>query len=110
MNEITDNEKYINDKIIWNYFKYQNPSFLAKDLIRATEAKNQKFVSYDNGRLVNLRKAIDKKQFPENENPKKQSILLITSSTLLNFNKRPSDLPKWTYCKCFKDYQQHLHK
>ena len=40
MNEITDNEKYINDKIIWNYFKYQNPSFLAKDLIRATEAKN----------------------------------------------------------------------
>ena len=92
MNEITDNEKYINDKIIWNYFKYQNPSLLAKDLIRATEAKNWKFVSYDNGRLVNLRNALNKKQIPENQNPKKQSILLITSSTLLNFNKRQVDL------------------
>ena len=71
MNEITDNEKYINDKIIWNYFKYQNPSLLAKDLIRATEAKNWKFVSYDNGRLVNLRNALNKKQIPENQNPKK---------------------------------------
>ena len=53
MNEITDNEKDINDKIILDYFKYQNPSFLAKALIRAMEAKNWKFVSYDNGRLVN---------------------------------------------------------
>ena len=71
MNEITNNEKYINDKIIWNYFKYQNTSFLAKDLIRATEAQNWKIVSYDNDRLVNLRNAINKKQILENENPKK---------------------------------------
>ena len=71
MNEITNNEKYINDKIIWNYFKYQNTSFLAKDLIRATEAQNWKIVSYDNDRLVNLRNAINKKQIIENENPKK---------------------------------------
>ena len=33
-------EKDTNDEIFWNYFKYQNPSILAKDLIRATQAKN----------------------------------------------------------------------
>ena len=102
MNEITDNEKVINDKIILDYFKYQNPSFLAKALIRAMEAKNWKFVSYDNGRLVNWGNAINKKQIPEKENPKK---VVNIVDNILDFNKRPSDLPKWTYCKCFKDYQ-----
>ena len=102
MNEITDNEKDINDKIILDYFKYQNPSFLAKALIRAMEATNWKFVSYDNGRLVNWGNAINKKQIPEKENPKK---VVNIVDNILDFNKRPSDLPKWTYCKCFKDYQ-----
>ena len=27
MNDITADKKDINDKIFWNYFKYQNPSF-----------------------------------------------------------------------------------
>ena len=40
MNEIIANEKDINDEIFWNYLKYQSPSLLAKDLIRATQAKN----------------------------------------------------------------------
>ena len=40
MNEIIANEKDMNDEIIWNYFKYQNPPFLAKDLIRANQVKN----------------------------------------------------------------------
>ena len=39
MNEIIADEKDINDEIFWNYFKYQNPSFLAKDLIRAKLSK-----------------------------------------------------------------------
>ena len=30
MNEIIAEEKDISDKIFWNYFKYQNPSYLAK--------------------------------------------------------------------------------
>ena len=40
MNKIIPNEKDINEEIFWNYFKYQNPLFLAKDLIRAMQAKN----------------------------------------------------------------------
>ena len=38
MNEI------IIDEVFWIYFKYQNPSFLAKDLIRANQAKNEQLV------------------------------------------------------------------
>ena len=32
MNKVIADEKDIDDKIHWNYFKYQNPLFLAKDL------------------------------------------------------------------------------
>ena len=39
MNEIIANEKDINDEIFWNYFKYQNPSFLTKYFIRAMQFK-----------------------------------------------------------------------
>ena len=38
MNEIVTDKKDINDETFWNYFKYRNPSFLAKDLIRAKQA------------------------------------------------------------------------
>ena len=41
MNEIIADGKVINDEIFWNYCKYQNPLFLAKDLIRAKQVKNQ---------------------------------------------------------------------
>ena len=39
MNKIIAKEIDINDKIFWKYFKYQNPSFLAKALIKAKQAK-----------------------------------------------------------------------
>ena len=39
MNEITA-EKKDNDDIFWNHFKDQNQSLLGKDLIRATQVKN----------------------------------------------------------------------
>ena len=32
MNAIVADEKDITDEMFWNYFKYQNPLFLAKDL------------------------------------------------------------------------------
>ena len=35
INEIISDEKEIDGEIFCNYFKYYNPSFLAKDLIRA---------------------------------------------------------------------------
>ena len=39
MNENIADEKDTNDEIFWDCFKYRNPSFLAKDLIRAKQAK-----------------------------------------------------------------------
>ena len=37
MSEVIADKKDINNEMFCNYFKYQNPSFLAKDLIRAKE-------------------------------------------------------------------------
>ena len=45
MNEITADEKDINNEIFLDYFKYQNPQFLVKDLICAKQNKNEKFVN-----------------------------------------------------------------
>ena len=67
-NGITAEKKDIHDEIFWNYFKYQNSLFLANDLIRAKEAKNEQIVNSINGGLTDLRNAIVKKEIPENEN------------------------------------------
>ena len=61
MNEIIANEKDINDEIFWNYFKYQNPSFLAKNLIRAKQAKNEQLVNNINDEFISLRNVVIKK-------------------------------------------------
>ena len=52
MNELITDEKDMNDKIFENYFKYQNPSVLAKDQIRAAQPKNQQLVSDVNDGLI----------------------------------------------------------
>ena len=71
MNEIIAGEKDINNEIILNYFTYQNPSFLVKDLISAKQDKNKKLVNNINNGLIDLRNEINRKEIPENENPKK---------------------------------------
>ena len=38
--------------------KYQNPSFLVKDLIRAKQSKNKQLVNYINDELIYLRNEI----------------------------------------------------
>ena len=62
MNEIIADEKDTIDKIFRKYFKYQNPSLLAKDLIRAQQVKNEQFVNNINDELIHLR--IIKKDIP----------------------------------------------
>ena len=66
INEIISDEKEINGEIFCNYFKCQNPSFLAKDLIRAQLSTNELLVDNINDGLTDLRKAIIKKEIPEN--------------------------------------------
>ena len=40
INKIINDEKGINNEIFNDYFRYQNPSFLAKDLIKTDQSKN----------------------------------------------------------------------
>ena len=61
MNEIIANENNMIEEIFGNYFKYQNPSFLAKNLIRSTKAKNEKLVINLKDGLINIRNVIIKK-------------------------------------------------
>ena len=49
--------------MFWDYFKYQNPSFLAKDLIRAAQAKNEQIVNNVNDGLIDLRTILTEKKF-----------------------------------------------
>ena len=65
--------------------KYHNPSFLAKDLIRAKQAKNEQLVNNVNAKLVNLRNSINRKKIPENENPNK---IVDIIDKILHFNKQ----------------------
>ena len=54
-----------------NYFKYQSPSSLVKDLFKANKNKNNKIKYMIINELTKLMKDINIKQIPENENPKK---------------------------------------
>ena len=78
-------EKDINAKIFWNYFKYQCPLFLAKDLITSKQAKNEQLVNSINGELIDLQNVITKKEIPENENPDKIADIV---EEILDFNKQ----------------------
>ena len=65
--------------------KYQNPSFLAKDLFRATQAKNEQLLNNVKDGLIDLRNSIIKKEIPENENPNK---IVDIVEKLLDCNKQ----------------------
>ena len=91
MNKIIDNEKFINDEILWNYLKYQNPLFVATDSVRAKQAKNEKLVNNINDGLIHFRNAMIRKTISGNQNSNKIVVLLKKSSTLIN-NKKVKEL------------------
>ena len=57
--------------MLMEYFKYQSPSFLAKDLHKASQARNEQIVNQVNDALIDLWNAVEKKEIAENENPDK---------------------------------------
>ena len=61
MNETIPDKNDKNDRIFWNHFKCQNPSFLTKDLSRDNQAKNEQLVNNIKYGLINLKSAINKK-------------------------------------------------
>ena len=61
MSEIIAGKKDINNKIFLNYFRYQNPLFLVRDLISAEQDKNEKLVNNINDGLTDLRNSVNRK-------------------------------------------------
>ena len=109
MSEIIAGKKDINNKIFLNYFKYQNPLFLVKDLISTEQDRNEKLVNNINDGLIDLRNSVNRKEIPENKNPEKEVKIV---EIILAFNKQQKRKGiKMLYLnKCFKEYQQLLHK
>ena len=82
----------MNKKIQLNkYFKivlfYRSPSYLAKSLYDSEDIKNDRIIKNINELLINLKNSINSEEIPENENPKKKSILLKKSLNLINKKK-----------------------
>ena len=58
-----------NYEIFRKNFRYQNPPFLAKELIKANQARIEHILNLDNYALIDLRNAINKKTITENKDP-----------------------------------------
>ena len=52
ISKIENDEKKINNEIFKKYFRYQNPSFLGKDLYKVDQAKNEEMISQVNDALT----------------------------------------------------------
>lgn len=62
-------KKNVNNEIFGEYFNHQNPSALAKNLLKANETKNQaknkQIVNHDKYARIDFRNAINKKIVPK---------------------------------------------
>ena len=74
----------INEQIFNEFFSYQYPSFLVKDLYEDNQNKNNKIVKNINESFINLRNSINSKEIPENKNLKK---VINIDEKILDFNK-----------------------
>ena len=86
MDQIIADGKYISDEVFWNYFKYHT-SFLAKDLIRAEQVKNEQVINNINEGLINLRNTIINIDIVErildfNKQQKGEGIKILTSKRM----------------------------
>ena len=84
MNKIENDEENIKNEIFQEYFKYHNPSFLAKYKYKYNQAKNEQIVNQVNDALIDLRNAANKNSIPENGNP--DEVIDIVEKNF-NFNK-----------------------
>ena len=70
-------------KYVGNILSFRINLFLAKDLIRATQSKNEQLVNNIIDGLIDLRNTINRKEIPQNENPNK---LVSIVQKVLNFH------------------------
>ena len=75
----------INTETFIEYFKYQNLSFVAKDLYSVSKNINKQIVNQVNDYLIDFRNAVNNRKTPENENPNK---VIDIIEKILDFNKQ----------------------
>ena len=80
--------KNINEEIFRNYFKYQIPSFLVKDLLKADKNKNDKIEYLIIRELIKFMEDINIREIPENETLKKVVRIFVKT---LNFKDQKKD-------------------
>ena len=69
--EIKKEEKNINEQIFRQYFNYQSPPTLVKDLFEDNQNKSDMILKYLDESLIDLRNSVNSKEIPENINLKK---------------------------------------
>ena len=85
LSEFKNEDKNINEQRFRVYLRYQDPSFLVKDLSKDNQIKSDTSVKYLNESLVNSRNTGNSKQVPENENSKK---VISIIEKVLDFNNQ----------------------
>ena len=68
LNVIKNEEKNINDQIFREYFNYESPSFLVRDLYEHNQNKTYISIKYLNESLIHLKNSISSQEIPKNEN------------------------------------------
>ena len=95
INKIENEEKNINEQIFKEYFYDHIPLFLAKELYSNNQTINDEIVKNINGALIKLKKDINRKNIPENENLEK---ILLKKFSILTTNQKVKDVHVCQLC------------
>ena len=85
INEIMNDEKSISKEIFNDYFRYRNPSFLAKDLIKTVQSESKQILKQTIDSINDLKNSIIKREISVNENLNKVSYIV---EKILEFNSQ----------------------
>ena len=95
INKIENEEKNINEQIFKEYFFDHIPLFLAKELYSNNQTTNDEIVKNINGALIKLKKDINRKNIPGNENLEK---ILLKKFLILTTNQKVKDVHVCQLC------------
>ena len=78
-------KKNISEQIFKEYFFLNTPLFLEKELHNSDKTKNDETIKHSYDSFIKLKRDINTKTIPENENPSKK---LKVDEKILKFNKK----------------------
>ena len=78
-------KKNISEQIFKEYFFFKYSIILEKELHNSDKTKNDETIKHSNDSFIELKRDINTKTIPENENPSKK---LKVDEKILKFNKK----------------------